>query len=467
MQPVSNQSISLDIESASGLRIWQPATWRDHQVWQQADWGSTDMSAVLHEINRMPGLVSPAEVETLRSQVAEASLGRRFLLQGGDCAERFQDCNEGAIAGRLRALLQMSLVIGYAAKKPVVRIGRMAGQYAKPRTDLTEVLDDGLEIPAFRGENINGFHANPQSRLPDPKRLIQAYHASSSTLNFIRLLLANGFADLKHVQDWPLEKIRGSFAWARYEKIAAGLRDALAFLECIHAAESVKYGFHEFFVSHEALILPYEESMTRFVPAYGRWYNLSAHMVWIGERTRQLDGGHVEYCRGIGNPVGVKISADSDERDIAQLIVKLNPHHEAGKIILITRLGADRVQEKLSSLIEAVRYSGSPVTWVVDPMHGNTERTAEGRKTRDFAKISREIESSFAVHHKMGSELGGVHLEMTHDDVTECIGGGAGLTASDLDRRYETWCDPRLNGSQSLELAFHVAGLIKQLHDHT
>lgn len=464
MQQERNTSISLPIDPHSGQRIWQPATWRDHLVWQQPYWGAAETGGILSEIAKLPALVSAGEIETLRAQVAEAALGRRFLLQGGDCAERFQDCNESAISGRLRALLQMSLVIGYASKKPIVRIGRMAGQYAKPRTDLTELLDDGLEIPAFRGENINGFHANLRGRIPDPRRLLQAYHTSSATLNFIRLQLASGFADLKHVDEWQLEKIQGSFFWARYERIASGLRDALAFLECIHGPESVKYGFHEFFVSHEALILPYEESMTRFVPAYGRWYNLSTHMVWIGERTRQLDGGHVEYCRGIGNPVGVKISADSDERDIMHLLAKLNPHHEAGKIILITRLGADRVSRKLPQLIDAVRDSGNPVTWIVDPMHGNTERTIDERKTRDFVKIAKEVEVSFAAHRERGSELGGVHLEMTHDDVTECIGGSTGLTAADLGERYETWCDPRLNGSQSLELAFHIAGLMRHSH---
>ena len=462
MQSNPNSPTSLRFEPHSSARIWQPATWRDHQVWQQADWGTSETAGILSEISRLPGLVGAAEIETLRAQIAEAGLGRRFLLQGGDCAERFKDCNEEAISSRLRLLLQMSLVIGYAAKKPIIRVGRMAGQYAKPRTDLTELLDDGLEIPAFRGENINGFQANPNSRRPDPARMIQAYNASSATLNFIRQLLANGFADLKHVGKWQMDSIKGSFAWARYERIAAGLRDALAFLECIHDPESLKHGFHEFFVSHEALILPYEESMTRFVPAYGRWYNLSTHMVWIGERTRQLDGGHVEYCRGIGNPVGVKISADSDERDIIQLVDKLNPHHEAGKIVLITRLGSERVHSKLPRLIEAVRAAGQSVTWIVDPMHGNTERTLDDRKTRDFAKISKEIEASFAVHHAHRSELGGVHLEMTHDDVTECIGGGIGLTGQDLERRYETWCDPRLNGSQSLELAFHIAGLLRR-----
>lgn len=420
-----------------------------------------DLTETLSEITRLPSLVAPSEIENLRAQIADAGVGRRFLLQGGDCAERFQDCNEESISGRLRALLQMSLVIGYAAKKPVVRIGRIAGQYAKPRTDLTELLDDGLEIPAFRGDNINGFHATLHTRSPDPRRLVQAYHSSSATLNFIRMLLANGFADLKHVDEWQLEKIKGSMAWARYERIATGLRDALAFLECIHGPEAVKYGFHEFFVSHEALILPYEESLTRFDSASGRWYNVSAHMVWIGERTRQLDGGHVEYCRGIGNPVGIKISADADERDIIQLIRTLNPHHEAGKIVLITRLGADRVRSKLPELIDALRYSGCPVTWIVDPMHGNTERTEDGRKTRDFAKISHEVAETFAVHHEKKSHLGGIHLEMTHEDVTECVGGSAGIDATDLGRRYETWCDPRLNGSQSLELAFHVAGLLR------
>lgn len=442
-------------------RIWQPTTWRDHTVWQQADFNPPEVADILSEITRLPALVSAAEIEILRSQVAEAGFGRRFLLQGGDCAERFQDCTEVAISGRLRMLLQMSLVLGYAAKKPIVRIGRMAGQYAKPRTDLIEHLDDGFTVPAFRGDNINSFHATEHGRKPDPKRLLQAYHTSSATLNFIRLQLANGFADLKQMDQWQLEKIQGSFFWSRYERIAAGLRDALAFLECIHGPESAKYGFNEFYVSHEALILPYEEAMTRFVPQYGRWYNLSAHMVWIGERTRQLDGGHVEYCRGIGNPVGVKISADSDERDVAQLIGALNPHHEAGKIILITRLGAERVKHKLPHLLAAVRETGCPVTWIVDPMHGNTERTDDGRKTRDFAKIAKEVEQTFAVHHGAGSELGGVHLEMTHDDVTECIGGSQDLNAGDLNRRYETWCDPRLNGLQSLELAFHIASAMR------
>ncbi len=417
------------------------------------------------QLKRLPGLVGAAEIEGLKQHLADAGLGRRFILQGGDCAERFQDCREDVIRRKLQILLQMALVMGFAGRKPIVPIGRIAGQYAKPRSvDLEDDGSGGL-VPIFRGESVNGYTPTANSRKADPSRLLQAYHASSATLNFIRLLMGGGFGDLSQMDHWELiGSTKGAYG-KRFEQITQGLKDALEFISSCsqdqNSGSMVVPGFKEFFVSHEALLLPYEESMTRFVPEMGRFYNLSTHMVWIGDRTRKADGAHVEYCRGIGNPVGIKVGSDVECLDLLNVISKINPHNEIGKVSLITRLGARDVRRILPDLINAIRQSGIHVTWIVDPMHGNTVRASDGRKTRRFEDIVYEVKESFEIHSRFCSVLGGVHLEMTADDVTECTGGVAGPDDNVLSTRYETWCDPRLNRAQSVELAFHIAACLR------
>ena len=460
------------IDLYRGATLWQPHSWKNHAARQQPEWESSDaLAAVTEQLSRLPGLVGAREIEVLKHQIADAGMGRRFILQGGDCAERFQDCREDLIRGKMRILMQMSLVMGYAGRRPIIPIGRMAGQYAKPRSESFERVGDGTALPIFRGESVNSFEATSAARRSDPLRLLQAYHTSSATLNFIRTLMGSGFGDLQNIDAWDLGTIKKGAYWKRYEQIAAGLRDALAFISNVSNASVSQgasadvtlrgYGYKDFFVSHEALLLPYEEAITRFVPEMGRHYNLSTHMLWIGDRTRDLEGAHVEYCRGVGNPVGIKVSAETDIRDLLNVIARVNPHNETGKITLITRLGSSEVRAKLPAMIRSVRDAGLAVTWSVDPMHGNTVRTTDGRKTRRFEAIVDEIHACFEAHQSEGSHLGGIHLEMTSDDVTECTGGAAGVADSDLGKRYETWCDPRLNGAQSLEIAFVTAACLR------
>lgn len=448
------------------LRLWQPHTWRAYEAQQQPTWESKEaLEAVGDQLRRLPGLVGAAEIESLKQCIAEAGAGRRFILQGGDCAERFQDCREDIIRSKLQILMQMSLVLGFAGRRPIVPIGRMAGQYAKPRSDAFEKDCNGSLVPIFRGESVNSFESTANARRADPLRLLQAYHSSSATLNFIRMLMGGGFGDLQSLEQWGRPELMTGAFYKRYEQIVNGLREALSFISSCSDGPTVgasrAVGFRDFYISHEALLLPYEESLTRFVPEMGRHYNLSTHMVWIGDRTRKLDGAHVEYCRGIGNPVGIKIAADTSLSEILEVISKVNPHNEVGKITLITRLGSDHVVRYLPGLIRAVDASGLNVTWSVDPMHGNTVRASDGRKTRRFEHVAAEVRDTFEVHRQCGSVLGGIHLEMTAENVTECTGGTSGVTDSQLAERYETWCDPRLNAHQSLELAFVVASCLR------
>ena len=457
--------------------LWQPWTWRGFEASQQPEWLERDLAPITDKIASLPPLISAQEIDFLKEMIADAGAGKRFVLQAGDCAERFQDCSEQHISGRLKILLQMGLVIAYQIRKPVVRIGRMAGQYAKPRSELFECASDGETVPSFRGDNINSFLMSKEGRLPDPNRLLMSYHHSGATLNFMRTLIAAGFTDLKHLAHWDLQTKRPSksFAGARYAKITKALLDARAFFDSDRVASDPEAGQRsnlrsnlsasenkfDFFVSHEALVLPYEEAMTRYVPQAGRWYNMGAHMLWIGDRTRQLDGAHVEYCRGIGNPIGIKIGADSDPTDIIALVKKLNPHNEAGKITLITRYGAQNVEGKLPRLLLALRESNLTLTWACDPMHGNTERTELGVKTRSFDKILTELQQTVLAHRISGTHFGGVHLELTHESVTECLGGSEFISEGDLPQRYETWCDPRLNDTQSLEVAFAISEILQ------
>ncbi len=436
---------------------WHPASWRRKPIQQQpvyADEGGLD--SVLTEIKKYPPLIFVGEVERLKEQLAKASKGESFVLQGGDCAERFQDCNREAITQKLKIMLQMSVVLCYGLRKPIIRIGRIAGQYAKPRSADTEIVN-GREIPVYRGDIINSFEATPEARKPDPARIKQAYFHSIATLNYIRALTKGGFADLHHPQSWDLKVASNAPKRGEYERIVANIQDAIVFMESLGTREE-RLATVEFYTSHEGLLLPLEEAMTHYVPEYDAYYNLSAHTLWIGDRTRQLDGAHIEYFRGIANPVGLKVGPSSDPREIIAICQALNPRGEAGKINIISRYGKGKVERHLPAMIEALK--GLPILWSVDPMHGNGSKTADGTKTRNFDDILSEVKETLAVHKRLGSNLGGIHFELTGDDVTECIGGSAGITEEQLRRYYETYCDPRLNYSQSLEMAFLVSQLM-------
>jgi 3-deoxy-7-phosphoheptulonate synthase len=402
----------------------------------------------------LPPLVNQGEVEALRAHLAKAARGEAFLLHGGDCAERFADCNKNAIEAKLKILLQMSLVLTWGARIPVIRIGRMAGQYAKPRSKDTERVD-GVEFPSYRGDNINAIDSKASARLADPQRLIQAYYHSAATLNYARALVGGGFADLRHPQHWDLGFVRSAANREKYEDIVARLRDAIDFVESAGVRGTSTFKTVELFCSHEGLLLDYEEAFTE--PVGENWYNLGAHFLWIGERTRQLDGAHVEYFRGIENPIGVKTGPSIEPDELVKLITTLEPENRPGRITVITRLGAEKVTELLPPLINAVTKAGRVVTWVCDPMHGNTVNTDAGLKTRDYDSILTELEIAFAAHQAAGSYLGGVHFELTGEDVTECTGGPQELSVADLSRSYETYCDPRLNYAQSLEMALRTA----------
>lgn len=402
----------------------------------------------------MPPLVHHGEVNTLRTHLAQAAKGEAFLLQGGDCAEQFADCRKSTVESKLKILLQMSLVLTWGARIPVIRMGRMAGQYAKPRSKDTETID-GLELPSYRGDNINSSAPKADERAADPQRLMQAYFHSAATLNYTRALVDGGFADLHHPQHWDLGFVRSSTNRAEYEDIVSRIRDAIDFVESTGVRSTTSLKMVELFCSHEGLLLDYEEAMTENVAE--KWYNLGAHSLWIGDRTRQLDGAHVEYFRGLENPIGIKAGPSMNPSELVELITRLEPANQPGRITIITRLGADIVAESLPPLIKAVSEAGRVVTWVCDPMHGNTISTSKGLKTRDYDAVLSELEEAFKTHTTCGSHLGGVHFEMTGEDVTECTGGPQELSVADLSRSYETHCDPRLNYSQSLELALRIA----------
>ncbi|MCP4810131.1 MAG: 3-deoxy-7-phosphoheptulonate synthase [Proteobacteria bacterium] len=428
---------------------WTPQSWHDHPIQQQPTYADPSRAeAVLRRVAGLPPLVHAGEVERLKEQLAEAGAGSRFLLQGGDCAERFIDLSREAIEAKLKILLQMSVVLTWGAQTPVVRVGRVAGQFAKPRSKPTEVID-GREVMTYRGDHINGRDLD--QRAAEPARLEQAYFHSATTLNYIRALLDGGFADLHAPHTWDLG-FAGEERRGEYQEMLDRIVEALRFMDAV-GARSDNLRSVEFFTSHEGLLLAYEEALTRRVG--DRWYNLGAHMLWIGDRTRQLDGAHVEYFRGIANPIGIKVGPTMAPDELIQLLEVLNPTDEAGRITLIGRFGAPRIGEFLPSLIEAVQGSGRTVTWSSDPMHGNTQ-TQAGLKTRDFDDVLSELRQAFDLHRAAGSRLAGVHFELTGEDVTECVGGPQELAAEDLSRAYETFCDPRLNYAQSLDVAFLI-----------
>ena len=440
---------------------WSPSSWTSRPAQQQPSYSDpVALARAVDSLGRLPPIVVSWEVEALKRQIADAQRGERFLLQGGDCAESFADCDSGQIARKLKILLQMSLVLLHGMKKPVIRVGRFAGQYAKPRSTDTETKD-GVTLPCYRGDLVNRPGFTTAEREPDPELLLRGYERAALTLNFVRALIDGGFADLHHPEYWDLGFVKHSPLADQYRQIASSIADSLDFFEAMSGSRVHEASRAPFYASHEALHLHYEQAQTRFIPRSERWYNLSTHLPWIGMRTADLGGAHVEYCRGISNPVGVKVGPSMDAAWVQGLCHTLNPNKEAGRLVLIHRMGAKNVDAKLPGLIESVRATGVPVLWVCDPMHGNTESTASGLKTRRFENILAELESAFRVHRAMGSYLGGVHFELTGEDVTECTGGARGLVDADLAKDYRSQVDPRLNYEQALELAMRISTLAR------
>ncbi len=442
---------------------WRPDSWRARPALQMPSYAdAAELEAALGELRRLPPLVTSWEILALKKQLAEAQEGRRFLLQGGDCAESFDDCESGLISNRLKVLLQMSLVLVHGLRRPVVRVGRFAGQYAKPRSADIETRGD-VSLPSYRGDFINAPEFDAAARASDPRRMIKGHARSAMTMNFIRALIDGGFADLHHPEYWDLGWVKHSDLADEYHRIVAGIGDAVHFMETISGEEVHNLNRVDFYTSHEALLLPYEEALTREVPRQWGWFNLSTHYPWIGMRTAALDGAHVEYFRGIRNPIAVKIGPSVTPDALLRLSEALNPDDEPGRIGLIHRMGAAQIADKLPPLLDAAKREGRRVLWICDAMHGNTESTANGFKTRRFANIRAEVEQAFELHHAAGTRLGGVHLELTGEDVTECTGGARALTDIDLERAYRSTVDPRLNYEQSLEIAMLIVRKHAQL----
>jgi len=438
---------------------WQPDSWQHRPASQQPAYrDAAQVSDVLERLAALPPLVTSWEVEALREHIARAQEGKAFVLQGGDCAETFADCRSDKIAQKLKILLQMSLVMLYGLKQPVIRIGRMAGQYAKPRS-ANEETRDGVTLPSFRGDLVNLPAFTPAAREPDPELMLRGYERSALTLNFVRSLIDGGFADLHHPENWDLDWVQHSPLADEYHAITQAISGSLDFFESISGNQVTATRRVEFYTSHEGLQLPYEQAQTRFLEHRGKWYNLCTHFPWIGMRTAALDGAHVEYFRGITNPIGIKLGPGMTNDWLLGLIETLNPDNIPGRLTLIHRFGATGVEEGLPKLINTVVEAGARVLWMCDPMHGNTESTRNGFKTRRFENILSELEASFRIHKEMDSWLGGVHFELTGENVTECTGGARGLTDADLDRAYHTQVDPRLNYEQAMEMAMRIAGL--------
>lgn len=442
---------------------WTPSSWHSFPAVQQPRWpddGSLDQA--LKQIASYPPLVFAGEARSLQNDLAQVCSGNAFLLQAGDCAESFDEFSANNIREKLRVILQMAVVLTYSLGVPTVKVGRMAGQFAKPRSSDTEKIGD-LELPSFRGHMVNDPAPLAEARIPAPERLVQAYHQSAATLNLVRAFVKGGFADLSRVHAWTQEFVASSPEGQRYEQVATEIERALRFMRACGVDTEHNSSLHEtdVFTSHEALILGYEEALTRQDSLTGAWYDCSAHMLWIGERTRQLDGAHIEFLRGVSNPIGCKIGPTTTVDFVLELCKTLNPAQIPGRLTLISRMGADKVEDSLRPLLRAVRDSGHPVVWACDPMHGNTFTSASGLKTRHFDEIIREIAGFVNAHRIEGTWPGGIHVELTGDNVTECLGGADDLTDADLSDRYQTVCDPRLNARQGLDLAFGVAELIR------
>ena len=445
------------------VAAWGPKTWRDKEIQQVPAYPDpAALETVEASLTNYPPLVFAGEARRLKEDLAKVANGDAFLLQGGDCAESFAEFHANNIRDTFKVMLQMAVVLTFGASLPVVKVGRMAGQFAKPRSAPTETVD-GVELPSYRGDIINGIDFTEASRVPDPNRMLSAYNQASATLNLLRAFAQGGFADLHQVQRWNLDFVKGSKQGDRYQEMADRLSETLDFMAaCGLTAELVpQIAETEFYTSHEALLLWYEEALTRQDSLSGDWYDCSAHMLWIGDRTRQLDGAHVEFLRGVKNPIGMKCGPSLAPDDMLRLIDTLNPANEPGRLTLIARMGHDKVHQHLPALIRAVEKEGRKVVWSCDPMHGNTIKSASGFKTRPFDRILAEVKAFFEVHAAEGTHAGGVHFEMTGKDVTECLGGAQAISDEDLSHRYHTHCDPRLNASQALELAFLLAEGLK------
>lgn len=443
--------------------VWTPESWRSktlHQVPSYPD--QAKLAQAEETLALSPPLVFAGEARRLKAGLAKVAEGKAFLLQGGDCAESFAEFRANTIRDTFRVMLQMAVVLTYGAAMPVIKVGRMAGQFAKPRSADTETID-GVTLPSYRGDIINGIEFTAEARIPDPGRMVRAYNQSAATLNLLRAFAQGGYADLHKVHQWTLGTVEGSLQGKLYREMADRLSETLAFMEACGLTSDTTPQIREteFFTSHEALLLPYEQALTRVDSTTGDWYDCSAHMLWIGERTRQLDAGHVEFLRGVKNPIGFKAGPGMSGDDLLRLIDALNPDNEAGRLTVITRMGAEKILEKLPALVRHIQREGRKVVWSCDPMHANTVKAATGYKTREFDRILAEVRAFFAVHKAEGSHAGGVHFEMTGQDVTECVGGMRAVTEARLGDRYHTHCDPRLNANQALELAFLVADQLK------
>jgi len=441
--------------------LWSVSSWRAYEAKQQPNWPDQKIKdEILSEISVLPPLVFAGEIRKLREHLAEAAAGKAFVLQCGDCAEDFSRCTGSAIRELLKVILQMSVVLIYAGEKRVIKIGRIAGQYAKPRSSDTETVK-GLELPSYRGDMVNSPEPTLENRTPDPRRMLEGYFRAAATLNLTRAFTLGGYAALDHVQDWQRESMNSLPSAQKYEQLVRQITKTINFMKAIGIdTNDPTLSQVSLFTSHEALLLGYEEAMTRKDSLTGDFYDCSAHMLWIGDRTRQLDGAHVEFLRGVKNPLGMKIGPNHNIDEIKRIISRLNPENEPGRLTLITRFGADKIESALPNLIREIQQEGSQVVWSCDPMHGNTYQNEFGQKSRKFDDILNEIRSFFHIHHAEGSMPGGVHLELTGDKVTECTGGSSKLLDEHLHMNYQTTCDPRLNAEQSVELAFELAEML-------
>jgi 3-deoxy-7-phosphoheptulonate synthase len=446
------------------MKNWKINSWRNYPVKHIPEYpDKKELDGVLNKIKDFPPLVFAGETRHLKEQLAQVVDGKAFLLQGGDCAESFAEFHPDNIRDTFKLILQMSLVLTYSASVPVIKLGRIAGQFSKPRSSPVENMD-GVELPSYLGDNINGMEFNEKSRVPDPKRLFKAYSQSASTLNLIRAFSHGGFADLKKVHTWNLGFIKKTPTGKKFKELEDKIADALAFMDAcgINSDFNRRLKTVNFWTSHEALLLPFEQAMTRVDSITGEHHATSAHFVWIGDRTRQLDGGHVEFCRGIENPIGIKCGPTLKSEDLINLCNRINPNNEKGKITLISRFGSENVEKHLPKLIRSIKKEGLNVIWSCDPMHGNTIKATSGYKTRPFNNVVKEVKNVFQCHQSEGSYAGGLHIEMTGQDVTECTGGAQKISDQDLSDRYHTHCDPRLNANQALELAFLISDEIKK-----
>ena len=444
---------------------WKPESWQRKEALHQPVYGNAkSLTETISRMKKLPPLVFAGEVRQLKCDLAKCGEGKGFLLQAGDCAESFAEFNPNYIRDTFRVIMQMAVILSFAAGVPVVKIGRLAGQFAKPRSSPVE-KKNGKELPSYLGDMINSIEFNENSRIPDPRRMIEAYNQAASTQNLLRAFAYGGYADLSNVQNWNLNFVKKSKQGSDFKNLADRISECLTFMDaCGINNQSVRQlSETSFFISHEALLLPYEESFARIDSTTGMWFDVSAHMVWIGDRTRQINGAHAEFCRGISNPIGIKVGPTANVDNLIKLIKLINPQNESGKIVLIIRMGANKLEEFFPPLLKKIKKTSLNVIWSCDPMHGNTEKSKSGYKTRSFNNVIKEVKTFFKIHNSEGTVAGGIHIEMTGQNVTECIGGMQKISDKDLGSRYHTHCDPRLNASQSIELAFMIASFLKKI----